>query len=57
MFRSNYDNPNVRSKYHLTKELGCGAYGTVYLAKHRISGEEFAVKEIPKWKVKNLSGT
>ena len=31
----------VNTRYVIKKELGKGAYGTVYLAVDRISGEQF----------------
>eukprot|EP01065_Artemidia_motanka_P044407 TRINITY_DN6313_c1_g2_i1.p1 TRINITY_DN6313_c1_g2~~TRINITY_DN6313_c1_g2_i1.p1 ORF type:complete len:615 (+),score=137.99 TRINITY_DN6313_c1_g2_i1:190-2034(+) len=39
---------NIHDHYELVGELGKGSYGVVSKAKHRISGEEFAVKQINK---------
>jgi serine/threonine protein kinase len=31
----------------VSKKLGKGGFGKVYLARHKVSGEEIAVKKIP----------
>mmetsp|Transcript_18584 Transcript_18584/g.43057 ORF Transcript_18584/g.43057 Transcript_18584/m.43057 type:complete len:518 (+) Transcript_18584:19-1572(+) len=41
--------------YELDKRLRSGSYGTVYVTKHRESGEEFAVKVIDRTKLKKKS--
>lgn len=41
MFQKTLDTPEeIDTKYMLIKELGKGAYGTVYLAEDRQSGEK-----------------
>ena len=37
----------VIDNYSLLEVVGEGNYGTVYRAKHKLKGEEFAVKIIP----------
>ena len=39
---------NVMEDYDFDKELGSGAYGTVYLAHHKSSGSKRAIKVIRK---------
>jgi serine/threonine protein kinase len=34
------------SAYIILKELGSGSFGSVYLAKHRTTGQKFAIKVI-----------
>jgi serine/threonine protein kinase len=36
------------------KPLGTGAYGVVSLCKHKITGQERAVKKVAKKKIKNM---
>ncbi|KAJ2889903.1 hypothetical protein IWW38_004431, partial [Coemansia aciculifera] len=38
----------VVSHYVIEKELGHGSYGTVYLVKHALTGEQYALKEYHK---------
>lgn len=33
--------PQINSRYIIKKELGKGAYGTVYFAVDRVTGEEY----------------
>ena len=41
VFQKTLDTPEeINTKYIITKELGKGAYGTVYLAEDRQSGEQ-----------------
>lgn len=39
---------NFSDLYELDQRLRSGSYGTVYVTKHRESGEEFAVKVIDR---------
>mmetsp|Transcript_31837 Transcript_31837/g.47310 ORF Transcript_31837/g.47310 Transcript_31837/m.47310 type:complete len:718 (-) Transcript_31837:710-2863(-) len=41
--------------YNLEKRLRSGSYGTVYVTKHRLSNEEYAVKIIDRKKLKKKS--
>jgi calcium-dependent protein kinase len=42
---------NIRDSYQLGKVFGHGHFGTVRVAKHKITGKKFAVKTIEKKKV------
>ncbi|CAN6445283.1 unnamed protein product [Victoria cruziana] len=42
---------NVRDVYKIGKKLGQGQFGTTYLCVHKVSGEQFACKSIPKRKL------
>ena len=46
----------MESQYHIQTELGHGTYGTVYQAARRSDSELFAIKELPKRRIKNLQG-
>ena len=39
---------NIKNNYKRTKILGQGSFGTVYLVKHKILNNFFAMKEIKK---------
>lgn len=41
----------TRSDYIVLKELGVGAFGEVYHVRHKITGEEFAMKKLSKNKM------
>ena len=43
---------DVKKDYTFMKELGKGTYGNVYLAKHKVTGWEWAIKEIQRTKIK-----
>ncbi|KAF3774722.1 Calcium-dependent protein kinase [Nymphaea thermarum] len=42
---------NVRDVYKIGKKLGQGQFGTTYLCVHKVTGEQFACKSIPKRKL------
>ena len=42
---------DIGKKYTLGKVLGKGSFGEVHLCKHVVSGDEFAMKIVPKEKV------
>jgi calcium-dependent protein kinase len=44
---------DIRTAYDLGKMLGDGAYGQVFIAKHRASNQERAIKKIPKSRIKH----
>lgn len=44
--------PKLIENYSLNEQIGSGAYGKVYKAKHLISNEYFAVKVISIQKFK-----
>eukprot|EP01130_Rhizamoeba_saxonica_P008075 TRINITY_DN3263_c0_g1_i1.p1 TRINITY_DN3263_c0_g1~~TRINITY_DN3263_c0_g1_i1.p1 ORF type:complete len:289 (-),score=55.52 TRINITY_DN3263_c0_g1_i1:659-1501(-) len=44
---------DIHQHYDFGKSLGKGAFGTVYLATHRITGEKYAIKQMDKGKVGN----
>ena len=37
-----------------TQKLGSGSYGVVHMGKHKITGQERAIKSIAKAKIKNM---
>lgn len=43
---------DVKNDYEFMKELGKGTYGNVFLAKNKKTGEEWAIKEILRSKIK-----
>lgn len=43
---------DVKEDYEFVKELGKGTYGNVYLAKNKTTGEQRAIKEIQRSKIK-----
>jgi len=43
---------DIKKDYTFVKELGKGTYGNVYLGKHKRTGEERAIKEIQRTKIK-----
>ena len=43
LFIESYEG-NIKEKYYFEKKLGSGGYGSVYLAKNRITGEKVAIK-------------
>ena len=43
------------NEYRLLEKLGAGTYGTVYKVQHLISGGIFALKNIPKAKIKDVT--
>ena len=45
---------SIKEDYILEKELGKGAYGSVYQAKNRITKKQRAIKKIPKDKIINV---
>eukprot|EP00750_Incisomonas_marina_P011775 INCI16417.1.p1 GENE.INCI16417.1~~INCI16417.1.p1 ORF type:complete len:677 (-),score=116.79 INCI16417.1:2382-4412(-) len=47
---------SIRDSYALGAELGSGTYGRVLKGTRRKDRKEFAVKEIPKFQVRNLQG-
>ena len=47
---------SMESQYAIQQELGHGTYGTVYRATRRSDREQFAIKELPKRRIKNLQG-
>lgn len=38
----------------MLKKIGSGSYGQVYLGRHKITGQERAIKVIPRIKIKNF---
>ena len=46
---------NIKEQYHFVKKLAQGGFGIVYLAEHRQTKEQFAVKAIQKKKVKDYT--
>jgi len=44
---------NIKDDYEFYEELGSGAYGSVYKAKHKELGEIRAIKTIPKNRIKD----
>ncbi|KAI9098498.1 hypothetical protein K1719_025123 [Acacia pycnantha] len=46
-----YETPRLRDHYLVGKKLGHGYSGTIYLCTHKVSGEQFACKTIPKRKL------
>lgn len=46
---------NVCNDYTIKKKLGRGAYGSVYLATHKRTGLERAIKRIPKCNIQDPS--
>lgn len=46
---------DIKEVYKISKKpLGSGAYGVVSLCKHRMTGQERAVKQVSKKKIKNM---
>ena len=53
MIRKN--DKDIREVYKIARRpLGAGAYGVVSKCKHKITGQERAVKKITRKKIKNL---
>lgn len=46
-----HGSPSLEDDYEVGRVLGRGAYGTVRKAVHRLTGEIFACKSIPKSKL------
>lgn len=47
------DNP-ISQLYEIGKKpIGSGTYGEVLKAKHKVTGQERAIKKIPRTKIKN----
>ncbi|XP_028782877.1 calcium-dependent protein kinase 4-like [Neltuma alba] len=46
-----YETPRLRDHYLVGKKLGQGQFGTTYLCTHKVSGEQYACKSIPKRKL------
>ena len=44
---------NIKDVYKFTKKIGSGSYGSVYLARNKETGDEFAAKAIKKSNVEN----
>ncbi len=46
---------DINNDYIIEKsKLGSGSYGVVHLGRHRITGQERAIKIIPRNKIKNF---
>ena len=49
------NNQPIEDVYKISKKpVGTGAYGVVSLCKHKDTGQERAVKKVPKKKIKNM---
>lgn len=49
------NNKPIEEVYKISKKpVGTGAYGVVSLCKHKETGQERAVKKVPKKKIKNM---
>ena len=46
---------NIKEQYHFSRKLANGGFGIVYLAEHRQSKQQFAVKAIQKKKLKDYT--
>jgi calcium-dependent protein kinase len=44
---------DITSCYKFDRKLGDGSFGIVYLATHRPTGQKRAIKQIPKYKIRN----
>lgn len=42
---------DVRELYDMIKVVGKGAFGTVHLARHKVSGKHYAIKVLDKNKI------
>ena len=46
-------NKDIKDDYELSKKLGDGAYGNVYLGTHKTTRQTCAIKQIPKSRIRN----
>ena len=44
----------IKEVYHFEKRVGCGGFGIVYRAKHKLTKKQVAIKVIHKFKTNDI---